>query len=256
MAPAGLVLALAGLAGGVTIGIGLRAPPRPAAPVASLAPAPQPAPPPVAPAPTSTPAAPSAADAAALRADVAAEQARLDSLRQARATAEAELATLRQGRASAEAELATLRQARTAAEAELAALRRDLASGRRDLAAAQPPTPQILAPPPRPLRLPETVAAAPGQPRVYIHLRAGSSAAANAAAELAPQLREAGFDLGEPRVVTATPSQRVVRYFHGEDAPAAARLAGRLGRGWAIQDFRNFEPAPSTGMLEIWLPDR
>ncbi|MBL6079396.1 hypothetical protein JMJ56_15360 [Belnapia sp. T18] len=252
MAPAGLVLALAGLAGGVTLGLGLRAPPHPAAPVASLAPAPQPVPAPAAPAPAPA----SAADAAALRAGVAAEQARLDSLRQARASAEAELATLRQSRASAEAELATLRQARTAAEAELATLRRDLAAGRRELAANQPPTPQPLAPPPRPLRLPETAAAAPGQPRVYIHLRAGSVAAASAASELAPQLREAGFDLGEPRVVTATPSQRVVRYFHGEDAPAAARLAGRLGRGWAIQDFRNFEPAPSTGTLEIWLPDR
>jgi hypothetical protein len=47
-----------------------------------------------------------------------------------------------------------------------------------------------------------------------------------------------------------------VRYFHAEDAPAAARLAGRLGRGWALQDFRSYEPLPSPGLLEVWLPDR
>ena len=56
--------------------------------------------------------------------------------------------------------------------------------------------------------------------------------------------------------LSATPSQRVVRYFHSEDAATAARLAGRLGRGWAIQDFRSFEPSPAPQTLEIWLPDR
>jgi hypothetical protein len=243
--PAGLFLALVGLVGGIALGLGLRSPPpRPPAPVASLAPNPQPSLAPAVPAP---PPANPVPQRAAIQADIAAEQARLESLRQARATAEAELAILR--------------QTRTAAEAELASLRRDLAASRRELAAAQPPAPppqpQQLTPPPRPLRLPENVAAAvPGQPRVYVHLRAGSAAAAYAAAELAPQLREGGFDLAELRPVGATPSQRVVRYFHSDDAPAAARLAGRLGRGWAIQDFRNFEPAPSQGTLEIWLPDR
>jgi hypothetical protein len=48
----------------------------------------------------------------------------------------------------------------------------------------------------------------------------------------------------------------VVRYFHADDAGAAARLAGRLGRGWAIQDFRGYEPSPSPGTLEVWVPDR
>jgi hypothetical protein len=251
MGPAGLVLALAGLAGGLALGLGLRPPPQRApAPVASLAPTPQPSLAPAAPALTAAPPALPPADLAAqragLQADIAAEQARLESIRQARA--------------AAEAELAALRQARVAAETDLAGLRRDLAASRRDLAAAQAGAPpQQLAPPPRPLRLPEPVAAAaapPSQPRVYVHLRAGSAAAAGIASELAPQLREGGFDLVELRAVGATPSQRVVRYFHTEDAAAAARLAGRLGRGWAIQDFRNFEPAPSQGTLEIWLPDR
>jgi hypothetical protein len=87
-------------------------------------------------------------------------------------------------------------------------------------------------------------------------MRAGSAAAADAAAGLAAQLRDSGFILADLREVPSTPSQRVVRYFHADDAAAAARLAGRLGRGWAIQDFRTFEPSPAPQTLEIWLPDR
>jgi hypothetical protein len=45
-----------------------------------------------------------------------------------------------------------------------------------------------------------------------------------------------------------------VRYFHDEDAAAAARLAARLGPGWAIQDFRAFLPQPAPQTLEVWLP--
>ncbi|SDB08861.1 LytR C-terminal domain-containing protein [Belnapia rosea] len=248
LGPTGLLLGLAGLAGGVVLGLGLRSEPSPApvpGPSAMVAPAPPPVTAP--PAPETPPPMPSraaapplpsgpspaelAAQRAALQAEVAAEQARLDGLR----------------------------QARVALETELAGLRRDLTASRREAAQAAAAPPPVLGAPPRPLRLPESVAAPvlpAGGARVFIHLRAGSAAAASAAAELAPQLREAGFDIAEVRSVGATPSQRVVRYFHGEDAAAAARLAGRLGRGWAIQDFRNFEPTPSPQTLEIWLPDR
>ncbi|MDN3566064.1 hypothetical protein QWZ14_16975, partial [Paeniroseomonas aquatica] len=116
------------------------------------------------------------------------------------------------------------------------------------------PPPALAAPVLRPPRA--EMASAAGQPRIFIHLRAGSPAAAEAAASLAAPLREAGFELGDLRPVPSTPSQRVVRYFHSEDAAAAARLAGRLGRGWAIQDFRSYEPSPAAQTLEIWLPDR
>jgi len=47
-----------------------------------------------------------------------------------------------------------------------------------------------------------------------------------------------------------------VRYFHDSDAAAAARVAARLGPGWAIQDFRAFSPSPPPQTVEIWLPDR
>jgi len=42
----------------------------------------------------------------------------------------------------------------------------------------------------------------------------------------------------------------------GGTGPAAARLAGRLGPGWAIQDFRALSPSPPPQTLELWLPDR
>lgn len=96
----------------------------------------------------------------------------------------------------------------------------------------------------------------PSQPRVVVHHRAGSAAAAGVAAELAATVRASGFDVEDVRTDSAVPSQRVVRYYHADDAAAAARLAGRLGRGWAIQDFRAHEPAPPPGTLEIWLPER
>jgi hypothetical protein len=236
---AAFALGLAGVAGGLMLGLGLRAPVAPPRPAPTddiprmeprgLEPRAE-APPPSPAAPPSSVAQPTRTelteDLAALRAAIAAEQARLDELTQARAAAE-----------------------------------RDLAASRRDLATA-PPRREAAAPPPaaapRPPRA-EAVAmppAAPGQPRVFVHMRTGSPAAAEAAAGLAAQLRDAGFEVADMRAVTSTPSQRVVRYFYAEDAAAAARLAGRLGRGWAIQDFRTYEPAPPPQTLEIWLPDR
>jgi len=174
---------------------------------------------------------------------------------------------LRKGLAAEQARLEALAQARTAAEAQLAQLQAQVAQreilARREAALAA--LPSVTAPLPTPPRAEPTqragaggnAAAQPsGQQRVVVHHRAGSYAASEAAGAMAAQVREAGFDLNETRAVTATPSQRVVRYFHAEDAPAAARLAGRLGRGWALQDFRSYEPLPSPGLLEVWLPDR
>ncbi len=197
------------------------------------------------PAPAAAPAAPSAATTAttneveALRRSVAAEQARLESLAQSKTTTEAQ--------AQAQREILARREAALAA-----------------LPSVTAPLPPTTPRPPRaePAAGPSAGAAAgavappSGSQRVVLHHRAGSYAAAEAAGAMAAQVREAGFDLNATRAVTATPSQRVVRYFHAEDAPAAARLAGRLGRGWALQDFRSYEPLPAPGLLEVWLPDR
>jgi hypothetical protein len=216
-------LGLVGLAGGLTLGLGLR--PAPIGPPSTPIPS-----------PTATQPIAEAEAAASLRAEVG---------------------RLRTAREEDQARFASLAQAQATAQAELASLRRDLASARREPPLAPAPSAQITAVPLLPPRPARAEALPPsGQPRVFIHLRAGSSAAADAAASLVLPLREAGFELGDVRPVTSTPSQRVVRYFHGEDAAAAARLAGRLGRGWAIQDFRSYEPAPAQQTLEIWLPDR
>ncbi len=200
------------------------------------------------PAPTSAPA---GNDAEALRKSLAAEQARLESLARARTAAEAQLAQLQE----------------QMAQREQAAQREILARREAALASLPSVTSPLPSPSPRPPRAepasgagsgapPLGAASSSGHQRVVLHHRAGSYAASEAAGGMAAQVREAGFDLADTRAVTATPSQRVVRYFHAEDAPAAARLAGRLGRGWALQDFRSYEPLPAPGLLEVWLPDR
>lgn len=210
----------------------------------------RPAPAPVAPVPSSPRgrnADGGGADAEALQKTLAAEQARLEAVAQARAAAEAQLAQL-------QAQVAQ-REILARREAALAALP--------SVTAPLPSTPPRGEAGPRQAGGAGSNSAAgaaaqqlAGQQRVVLHHRAGSYAASEAAGAMAAQVREAGFDLNETRAVTATPSQRVVRYFHAEDAPAAARLAGRLGRGWALQDFRSYEPLPSPGLLEVWLPDR
>ena len=136
--------------------------------------------------------------------------------------------------AAEEARLAAVRAARLELEREVAALEREMAA-RRSL----PPPPQE--PGMRPMR-------------VVVHHRANSPAASGAAAELAQSLRGGGsFEVQGVRSSAFVPSTPVVRYFHEEDQAAAARLAARLGRGWAIQDFRAFLPQPAPQTLEVWL---
>lgn len=201
--------------------------------------------------------------------------------REAQTAEEARLAAAMQARVAAETQLADLQRQVARAAARRDALQgeagqpgprefsRDLQPGiPRDggLAAREPamrrePSPPpgaslALVPPPappRPTRF-DPPAGSTRLPRIVVHHRAGSPAAAETAAAITDQLREAGFEAGEVKGVAAVPAQRVVRYFHADDAPTAARLAGRLGRGWAIQDFRSFEPSPPPGLLEVWLP--
>jgi hypothetical protein len=186
---------------------------------------------------------PAAGEVETLRKTVATEQARLEALARQRTAAEAQLAQLQEQ--VAQREQASQREILARREAALASL-----------PSVTAPLPSPSARPPRAEPRAVEPASAGGHQRVILHHRAGSYAAAEAAGAMASQVREAGFELNETRGVTATPSQRVVRYFHAEDAAAAARLAGRLGRGWALQDFRSYEPLPAPGLLEVWLPDR
>ncbi|WP_149535888.1 hypothetical protein [Siccirubricoccus phaeus] len=218
------------------------------------------------PVPEAGPAAPSLAEAPAPRgaaagSDAAAPGSALETARESLAT---ELATLRTALAEETDRLAEAMLARSEAEAQLALLRRRLAG---EAPEAPDPAPETAPPasasaparePPQAADPPREAAprrepAAYRSPRVFLHFPAGAAEAATGTAAL---LRDAGFELGEMRAVTAAPAHRVVRYFHAADAAAAARLAGRLGRGWAIQDFRGYEPAPPQQTLELWLPDR
>jgi hypothetical protein len=153
--------------------------------------------------------------------------------------------------AAEEARLAALRAARAQLEQEVAALQQEAEQRRRDVPGrkAEEATGANALTPPATGGGPEPG----GRPlRVFVHHRAGSSP--SAAEEVAQGLRGAGVDVQPLRTAPFVPSTPVVRYFHEEDQPAAARLAARLGRGWAIQDFRAFVPQPPPQTLEVWLP--
>jgi hypothetical protein len=254
---AALLAAGAALGAGATLGLVGRAPEDRPAPVATSAPPPTSAPP-VTPSVAAAPErAELTAELEALRRAVATEQARLDRLVQERAAALAAV----DGTQAQRPRLSPLPPSReegpTAGPRPVLPAREEVA-----VVAARPgppPLPPIAAAvpaAPRPPRPEAAAAGAGGLPRVVVHHRAGSPTAQEAAQATLSALREAGFEAAELRAVGAVPSQRVVRYFHAEDAATAARLAGRLGRGWAIQDFRAYEPSPSQQLLEVWLPER
>ncbi len=167
--------------------------------------------------------------------------------------------------AAEEARLAALRDIRGALERDIAALRAEREAAARALS-TQKTTPEAPAGP-APAQLtrltpatppaPPPAAAPPAQDpplRIVLHHRASSAQGASAAEEVAGRLREAGMEVQATRTAPFVPSTPVVRYFHEEDQAAAARIAGRLGRGWAIQDFRAYQPQPSPQTIEIWIP--
>lgn len=169
--------------------------------------------------------------------------------------------------AAEEARLAALRSARAQLERDLADLRQQAEDRRRDPVGRRPPDPAAAGPAtaaapavgggggtPGPAATAPAEASAGRSPRIVIHHRANSGPGAAAAEEVAQTLRSAGFEPATIRGVQFVPSTPVVRYFHDEDQAAAARLAGRLGRGWAIQDFRAYQPQPPPQTLEIWVP--
>ena len=163
-----------------------------------------------------------------------------------------------------EQRIAVLRETRQRLEAEIALLQDEAARRLRDLPGRKvtpdaPPPPgttftSVPMPPP-----PAATPAPQGDPalrglRVFIHHRVNSTQGAATAQEIADRLRDTGADMALPRTAPFVPSTPVVRYFHDEDQAAAARIAGRLGRGWAIQDFRAYLPQPAPQTIEVWIP--
>jgi hypothetical protein len=190
---------------------------------------------------------------AARRAEIVAEEARLAALRGARTQLEQEIAALRQ---QAEERRRDMPGRKVIPENAAAGATAPLppATGGGGLAvptATSQPAPAQPALAPAPPPAPEPLARGV---RVFVHHRANSPPGAAAAEEVAQTLRGAGVEVPGIRAAPFVPSTPVVRYFHEEDQAAAARLAGRLGRGWAIQDFRAYLPQPSPQTLEVWLP--
>lgn len=93
-------------------------------------------------------------------------------------------------------------------------------------------------------------------PRIVVHVPAGSLSAEALSARL---LTDLGAHPGtvETRQVAATPSRPTIRYFHPEDEPAARQAAGWMagaGLAWTVRDFSGYQPLPSRGTIEVWLP--
>lgn len=97
--------------------------------------------------------------------------------------------------------------------------------------------------------------------RVFIHF-AGDAAAGERANALYNDLTaDGGYPLVVLREVDFAIAAPRIRYFHAADAEAAQRLAGFLdhpdtvGGDWTLQDFTHYRPQPTTGTLEIYVPD-
>lgn len=93
-------------------------------------------------------------------------------------------------------------------------------------------------------------------PRIVIHVPAGSAAAEALSARLLKTLAARPGTV-EARRVADTPTRPSIRYFHPEDEPAARQAAAWMadtGLNWALRDFSTFQPRPSRGTIEVWLP--
>ncbi len=93
-------------------------------------------------------------------------------------------------------------------------------------------------------------------PRIVIHVPVGSAAAEAVSAQLLKTLAARPGTV-EARHVADTPTRPSIRYFHPEDEPTARQAAAWMadaGLSWAVRDFSAFQPRPSRGTIEVWLP--
>ena len=94
-----------------------------------------------------------------------------------------------------------------------------------------------------------------GDARIVIHH--GTPSAESAARRLGEAVEGEGLGGAELRRVDVDVSQANVRYFHPQDRAAAEavnRVLRRAGYGSDVQDFTEFDPPPSLGTVEVWLP--
>ena len=110
-------------------------------------------------------------------------------------------------------------------------------------------------PPPNESRRDQVVRPRSG-PRIVIHIPAASASAEALSAQLLGILGKRPGTI-ETRVVPIAPMRPNVRYFYPEDEAVAKQLAASMadtGLDWALRDFSMFQPRPSRGTIEVWLP--
>jgi hypothetical protein len=105
--------------------------------------------------------------------------------------------------------------------------------------------------------LPEAPAEAPQAvppPRaaeVLVHILVPRDAAPGRAAAVLGEIGATGYLSREPAEVGIAIRQTQVRYYHPEDAAAAALIAEAVGG--PARDFTGFRPQPPEGTVEVWL---
>ncbi|NND92801.1 MAG: hypothetical protein HKN42_18240 [Granulosicoccus sp.] len=89
--------------------------------------------------------------------------------------------------------------------------------------------------------------------RIVIHVREPSE---RLGSQLASLLSALGANRVERRVVDEVPLSNQVRYFHLVDREAGEVVSDALGLVFdevALREFTDYQPAPSPGLIEIWV---
>lgn len=130
-----------------------------------------------------------------------------------------------------------------------------------DAAPGQAAEPRVAAPAPAATTQPVTppTTGAGGAVRVFIHFTSSAPQAETAARRLADGLRNEGFAVAGLRAVPFRINAGSVRYFSASDREGARRLLG-ASRGFlgpaarGPVDLTHYQPKPSPGTVEVWLP--
>ena len=85
---------------------------------------------------------------------------------------------------------------------------------------------------------------------VQLRLYQTPAASADWISDLRAGLQSAGFAAPDPRAVQVGPNGSEVRFYHTEDAEAAAAIGAATGV--RVRDFSTYRPSPATGTMEIW----
>lgn len=137
----------------------------------------------------------------------------------------------------------------------------DSTVGTNVIGSSQPPAPRPIPVAVQPGLLPDaTVAALAPLPRpvvkptfesAYVRVHAPTAVESDKVEAVMAQVSESGVGLVELKRVELKISKDNVRYFHAEDAEAAAAVAEATGA--VLRNFTAFSPLPPSGSIEYWV---